>query len=70
VGGAAARYIDPSDPAAAAEHILSHVPELPALSRLGLDSAARWSTARMIQEYEEQYLRAVQESAVLAAVGT
>ncbi len=70
VGGAAARYIDPADPAAAAERILNHLPELPALSRSGLESAARWSTGRMIQEYEDQYLGAVQESAVLAAVGT
>lgn len=55
VGGDAAVYVDPADPAAAAAAIAAAWPHRDALAQRGLARAAGWSPPRMIERYIETY---------------
>lgn len=68
VGGDAARYLDPADPAAAAALIAAELPRAEQMRSAGLAAASRWSTTRMIEQYEEQYSTVAQEPATVAAL--
>ena len=70
VGGEAACYIDPADPTAAAAIIEAELPDLEKRRDLSLRSAVRWNTARMLDEYEQQYIARVQDSPGVAAVSS
>lgn len=55
VGGDAAIYIDPEQPAQAAITIAQHLPQLDNLKQLGLKNAKRFSTRQMIEAYVQVY---------------
>jgi glycosyltransferase involved in cell wall biosynthesis len=55
VGGTAALYFDPADPAEAARTIAAGWGELPALSASGRANATRFNTERMMDEYVQTY---------------
>ncbi len=55
VGGDAAVYIDPSDPAAAAARIVAAWPQRAELVSHGLTRASEWNPPRMIERYVETY---------------
>ncbi len=55
VGGHAAVYFDPADPAAAASRILAALPEEAALRARGLARAERWTAHRMLDHYATLY---------------
>lgn len=57
VGGDAALYFDPSDPAAAAREIAANWDRLPALSQAGPQNAKRFDTDRMLDQYAGLYRR-------------
>ncbi|PTY05928.1 glycosyltransferase family 1 protein [Opitutaceae bacterium EW11] len=67
VGGSAARYLDPSDADGAADLIAAELSHAPTMRSEGLAAASRWSTDRMIDEYEQQYWTAARERATVAA---
>ena len=55
VGGTAALYFDPADPAEAARTIAAGWGELPALSASGPANATRFNTEHMMDEYVQTY---------------
>lgn len=57
VGGDAAVYFDPADPTSAADRIAAAWPDREALRNRGLQRAAEWDPARMIDRYAEVYLQ-------------
>jgi glycosyltransferase involved in cell wall biosynthesis len=69
VGGPAARYFDPAEPAGAAATIARELPKRAELVEQSIAWAARWDTDKMLAAYEREYLRLTGQPANLAAVG-
>jgi glycosyltransferase involved in cell wall biosynthesis len=55
IGGTAAAYVDPADPEASAEVMTRAWSDLERMRADGLRQAERWSTERMLAEYERIY---------------
>jgi hypothetical protein len=55
VGGAAAVYFDPEDPAEAARIIATAWPDRAGQRERGLVEARRWDASRMLEAYEAIY---------------
>jgi glycosyltransferase involved in cell wall biosynthesis len=58
VGGDAAIYLDPADPAGAAERMLALWPRRAQMAERGLARAGEWSRAMMVERYLSAYRRA------------